>query len=113
MMRRVIAKEPRMPRTFDVLVIGASLAGSAVADLTAAAGLEVGLLDRRRPEQLGGNWFNLVNHPALLAVDGVLRPEGAERVAVRPAAQFIPTMEGEALPLDATRLVGLHVRPLR
>jgi digeranylgeranylglycerophospholipid reductase len=100
-----------MSPTHDLVVIGAGIAGGALAESVAARGLDVVLVDRRVTEKLGGDWINVVDLSMLESLEGVLHPTEEELLRTEPEALFVPDLDGASTPFDAHGFVGLRVRP--
>ena len=64
---------------FEIVVMGAGSAGSAVAAFLAEAGLRVALVERRRMSDAGARWVNGIPH-WMFSRAGVALPEAPERV---------------------------------
>ncbi len=105
-----------MTDAFDVVVVGAGIAGSACAGMLAHAGLKVAVVDGRPEELAGPRWANAVPDKAFDDA-GVARPEGAERlasghrffVASPSAAVRLPIEDHGVVEVDM-RLLGERLR---
>jgi flavin-dependent dehydrogenase len=101
---------------FDVVVVGAGVAGSACAAMLARQGLRVLLVDGREEDAVGARWVNGVPAVAFDAA-GIERPVGEELhsaghdfVLVSPGAKKRVTLVNHGLLEVDMRLLGARMR---
>ncbi len=106
------------PITFDVVIVGAGIAGSACARFLADGGLRVALVDRRSAEKAGARWVNGVPSSVFpevglpLPKPPELRGQGGAFVLGAPSGAHRVVLDGHDAASGDNPLLELDMRKL-